>query len=108
MIKYLKNLFQTKTISIKESAKILPAKDPMDWTLTESSKPWNTESYCPLCKASTTINEVITNICNTCGGHTSPFQMLNLHRSIRKIWDGEKWVVQRKYGNGEKDYTIHE
>ena len=35
----------------------LPAKDPMDWALTKSSKQWNTDTYCPNCKHYTTHEE---------------------------------------------------
>ena len=30
------------------------------------------------------------------------------NRSSRQIWNGKKWVLQRKYGNGPKDYEILE
>lgn len=82
----------------------LPAKDPMDWTLTASSGEWNTDQYCPQCKHSTTHREKMADICNHCG-HLGGMMR---YRSYRKIWNGEKWVCQMKYGNGPKDYELVE
>jgi hypothetical protein len=83
---------------------LMPAKDPMDWTLTKNSSEWTTDRYCPRCKNSTTHRERMADICNNCGF----FGNMTKYRSYRKIWNGEKWVWQYKYRNGPKDYEIVE
>ncbi len=80
------------------------AKDPMDWRLTENSKEWYTDTYCPNCKNYTGHNQRMSRICNKCG-HLGD---MGKYRSHRKIWNGTKWVRQFKYGNGPKDYEIHD
>lgn len=80
----------------------MPPKDPMDWSLTENSRGWITDQYCPKCKKSTTHKEVMASICNGCGHYGS----MTKYRVSREIWDGEKWVIQVKYGNGPDEYTI--
>jgi hypothetical protein len=82
----------------------MPVKDPMDWRLTKNSRPWFTTTYCSFCRHTTEHLENMSGICNSCGSHGSMIQ----HRSGREIWNGRKWVLQRKYGNGPKDYEILE
>lgn len=82
----------------------IPIKDPMDWRLTENSKEWHTTTYCFFCRSTTEHSERMSGICNSCGSHGYMFQ----NRSSRQIWNGKKWVLQRKYGNGPKDYEILE
>jgi hypothetical protein len=76
--------------------KPLPAKDPLDFTLTPSSTRWYTHHYCELCKAWTDHDEWMSQICNSCGGHGD----MRGYRSSRKIWNGERWVQQFRYHNG--------
>lgn len=80
----------------------MPPKDPMDWRLTKNSGEWWTDQYCPQCKNSTTHREKMADICNSCGYHGNMMQ----YRSNRKIWDGTKWVIQRKYSNRPDGYSI--
>jgi hypothetical protein len=80
-------------------------KDPMDWKLTDNSKEWDYETYCPQCKCPTEHMELMTDICGSCGYFG---WLLNKKRVFRQIWDGTKWVWQYKYGNGPKDYEIVE
>ena len=84
--------------------KPMPPKDPTDWTLTRNSKKWRGNSYCPNCKLSTEHSERMAEICNKCGHHSA--ELLYRRRSSRKIWNGNKWVIQHKYGNGPEDYTV--
>jgi len=77
-------------------------KDPMDWRLTENSTCWEADQYCPRCKKSTWYDEQLSRICNGCGFNGS----MTGYRSSRKIWDGQKWVLQIKYGNGPNEYII--
>lgn len=81
--------------------KPIAAKDPMDWSLTWGSTTWGRERYCPICKSKVEIEECLARMCNSCGG----FSWME-DRTFRKIWDGKKWVVQRKYGNIKDDYTL--
>ena len=77
-------------------------KDPMDFRLTENSREWWTSTYCPHCKKATGHHEQMAGICNGCGG----FGDMGRYRSSREIWDGEKWVIQRKYGNRPADCVV--
>jgi len=101
-------IFKLKTVAyrfgILPKGYVLPAKDPMDWKLTENSGKWSTDQYCPKCKHWTTHEEKMSSLCNTCGhfGNMQKFQ------SWRNIWNGEKWVLQFKYGNEPTDYSIVE
>lgn len=83
---------------------VLPAKDPMDWKLTQNSGAWETDTYCPNCRHYTIHEERMSDLCNNCGH----FGNMAKYRSCRKIWNGEKWVLQFKYGNGPTDYSIVE
>jgi acetyl-CoA carboxylase beta subunit len=96
MLRLLKSFFS------KAPAVPLPAKDPMDWTLTPSSKEWHTDQYCPNCKHFTGHRERMADICNNCGHHGD----MGNYRSWREIWDGSKWRVQFKYGNKPEDQVI--
>jgi hypothetical protein len=80
----------------------LPAKDPMDWTLTSSSSEWNTGEYCINCKGWTNHADRMSGICHQCGSKKG----VRHWRSARKIWDGRQWCVQFKYGDGANEYTI--
>lgn len=82
----------------------MPVKDPMDWRLTENSRAWFTTTYCSYCRHTTEHLEKMSGICNSCRSHGG----LIRYRSGREIWNGRKWVLQRKYGNGPKDYEILE
>lgn len=82
----------------------MPPKDPMDWKLTKNSGEWWTDQYCPCCKKSTGHREKMARICNGCGHHGNMMR----YRSSRKIWNGTKWVIQRKYSNGPSGYEIDE
>ena len=84
--------------------KKLIKKDPMDFTLTESSTCWQSEYYCPQCKKKVCHSEIMADICNSCGY----FGWLLVSRVKRKIYNGEKWVWQYKYGNNKRDYEIVE
>jgi len=92
MFQKLKNLFSKKVIN-------LPPKDPNDFSLTPSSKYWLTESYCPHCKASICIDEVIADICDSCGefGLKKSYYSGEFQRTFRQMWDGQKWIWQYKY-----------
>lgn len=79
-------------------AEPLPAKDPLDWSLTASSTGWTTDTYCPQCHKTTCHAEKMSDICNGCGFLSHSCGLMK-HRSYRQIWDGEKWVWQYKYGN---------
>ena len=92
---------QTKSFIVPPYKPMEP-KDPMDWKLTKNSKPWWSDQYCPNCKASTRHAERMTELCNSCGFHGN----MRNYRANRRMWDGTKWVVQRKYGNGTDDYTL--
>lgn len=77
----------------------LPAKDPNDYALTDSSKPWEPDNYnCNVCKKSCEHEEFMSDICNGCGNHKT---VERFGRSYRKIWNGSKWVTQFKYRDGE-------
>lgn len=102
-MKLLQRLISLFTKEVKETT-ILPAKDPMDWRLTKNSTEWETDQYCENCKKRTAHREKMSDICNGCGH----FGNMERYRSSRKIWNGEKWVIQRKYSNGPKGYTIEE
>jgi hypothetical protein len=82
----------------------MPIKDPMDWSLTKNSIEWYTTTYCKFCRHTTEHREKMSNICNSCGSHGDMCRF----RSSRQIWNGRKWVLQRKYGNGPKDFEILE
>jgi len=94
--------FASCAFGIRVERPVMPPKDPMDWTLTKNSKEWHTEQYCFNCKATTTHRERMADICNTCGSHGDMMSF----RSYRKIWNGEKWITQYKYGNGKNDYEL--
>jgi hypothetical protein len=89
----------------------LSPKDPLDWSLTASSTAWATDEYCPQCHATIGHSEIMANICNTCGHHgglginSLAFQKM---RSFRRIWDGDKWVWQYKYGNTLREMKFSE
>ena len=97
MFKKLKKLFYGK--------KILPVKDPMDWTLTESSTPWIANTYCRSCTSQTYHRERMAGICNQCGGFMNFAD--TSWRASRQIWNGDSWVWQHKYGDGPENYTIN-
>lgn len=75
-------------------------KDPEDYTLTENSKVWEAEKYCPTCYHETTREERMADICNSCGTYNDTL-ISQASRSHRKIWDGENWVHQYKYASGD-------
>lgn len=82
----------------------LPNKDPNDFTLTSNSIEWETEQFCPNCKASTDTDERFAGVCNNCGKiHTKPFW--SPYRSYRKIIKGSKWVYQYKF-EGDKTEIV--
>ena len=91
MFKYLYNkLFPTK---------VLPNKDPNDFTLTKSSTSWVTQRYfCKKCKSETSHREFMSNICNSCGSFEHQELNYKIHRYI--YLDG-KWVKQAKLKTGE-------
>jgi hypothetical protein len=99
-MKLIDKLFSFFIPKLKEP---MSPKDPMDWKLTENSKKWETDTYCPQCKKYTEHREIMSHICNGCGFLGD----MRNYRSYREIWNGEKWVRQFKYGNGPKDYEIH-
>lgn len=82
----------------------LPAKDPMDWSLTPSSTEWQGEYYCPTCKVQTSHSEVMTDICNSCGSFDAT--LIFSKRVYRKIWNGTEWKYQYKYNNSSTGFTI--
>lgn len=82
----------------------MPAKDPTDWTLTPNSREWDWEYYCPQCKSGVDHREVMADVCNTCGRLGSLFT----RRAMRRIWNGDRWMLQRKYGNHAGQWEIIE
>jgi hypothetical protein len=108
MFNSILNWFFGKSVSKKNSdelpATVLPPKDPLDGTLTPSSTKWKKEHYCMSCKLTTNDKEVTSGICGSCG-HMDNLMILR-ERAVRKIWNGEKWVGQRKYSNNPEQYQI--
>ena len=83
----------------------LPAKDPNDFTLSESSTEFNVERFCPKCLSVTNHKEQMSNICFSCGSDFGTgIDLLISNRCTRKIYNGKAWVVQRKYEDGS--FTI--
>lgn len=73
---------------------LLP-KDPKDFTLTKSSTPWHIDEYfCAKCLNSTSHEEYMADVCNSCG---EMWAQRLYGRSVRKIWNGQKWIWQYKY-----------
>jgi hypothetical protein len=77
------------------SSKNLPAKDPADFTLTDSSKRWESEDFCPHCLSTIGHDEFMSGICNSCGEQDGKYDVFP-NRAVREIWNGEKWVFQYK------------
>jgi len=75
-----------------------PIKDPLDFSLTESSTQWQREDYCPRCKATLRHEERMAQICNSCGGRWKSYTDPQT-RVYRQIWNGERWVYQCKYSD---------
>ena len=75
-----------------------PIKDPNDLALTRSSTKWETEDYCQHCYATVEYSEWMAKICNSCGKHSRWHYQT---RSYRKIWNGERWAIQRNYPGNE-------
>lgn len=86
----------------------LPPKDPADFTLTENSREWTTDQYCPQCKATVGHRERIAEICNSCGYIAKNHADITKYRSYRMIWNGSKWVCQIKYGNDPSQWVIQD
>lgn len=84
----------------------LPAKDPKDGKLTESSKVWETtrsphDGVCPHCFQPLSEKEWWANICNDCG---ESFMFCSKVR-WREIWNGEEWIYQIRY-SGQINHLI--
>ena len=79
--------------------KVLSDKDPNDNTLTESSKSWKRESYCPQCYAKTSFGERMADICDSCG-FFGDVLILN-YRVYREIYHEGSWKYQYKYKSSE-------
>lgn len=101
MSNWILNLF-------KESAKdgevgaSMPAKDPMDFTLTSNSRGWKTDlECCPYCRKNLNRDEWYAKICNGCGSSWVWFTDV-LSRAKRQIWNGEKWVWQYRYSRSNE------
>ena len=80
-----------------KDTKNLAVKEPTDYTLTPSSTQWETEHFCKSCNASVSSKEWFARICNSCG--TYDMGLYAWVRAYRKIWNGEKWIWQYKYGS---------
>lgn len=87
-----------------KSKGLRPAKDPLDWTKTESSTHWSTDRYCPQCKGTAIHDDIMAGVCHRCGFLGSLFEF----RSYRKIWDGKEWVTQARYKQYSNEYVIGE
>ena len=73
----------------------VPAKDPNDFTLTYNSSEWKTSNtWCPNCLSEVGHGEYMADVCNHCGEHSD---IMRYGRSYRKIWNGDRWVVQYKF-----------
>ena len=75
--------------------KVLPAKDPNDFTLTESSTNWKSAELCPVCCKYSSHEERMADLCNGCGNFIRWSRTMFVN--WRKIYDGHKWVYQFKY-----------
>jgi hypothetical protein len=85
-------------------APLSPPHDPMDWRRSATSKAWHTDTYCSNCKSWTDHSDRMSGICHNCGSKKG----VRNYRSSREIWNGTKWVIQHKYGDGPTDYDIVE
>ncbi len=85
----------------------LPEKDPNDNTLTGSSKVWEKEDYCPQCFSTTSHEECMADICNSCGYFGSiGARLIQYTRVRREIWYEGSWRYQYKYNNKPDGWTI--
>jgi hypothetical protein len=77
------------------------SKDPEDYTKTELSTNWETDSYhCSTCLNSTSHNEYMASVCNSCGNFNT--QVL-YGRSYRKIFIDGKWKYQIRYKKSHEE-----
>lgn len=82
-------------------SKELTDKDPLDFTLTKYSTPWQIDKrHCTKCKASVGHTEFMSEVCNTCGSFNC---MDRMGRSYREIFIGGQWKYQIKYRNGDME-----
>jgi hypothetical protein len=66
---------------------------------------WWHNSYCSSCSAQIGHQEVMTQICLTCGTKFAS-DILGVHdRASRKVKIGDEWWVQHRYPNGTFDYS---
>jgi hypothetical protein len=77
-----------------------PPQNPNDFTQSSTASNWISDHYCPECKASFSHEEVMTGICLSCGAYCQ-FAVLQRMRAVRKIWNGDQWVTQFRYPDGE-------
>lgn len=74
------------------------SKDPNDYTKDDLSTDWyGDDHYCNKCKKSTSHNEYMSSICNTCGSFD---KQIVYGRSYRKIYIDGRWKYQVRYKNG--------
>jgi hypothetical protein len=79
----------------------LPDKDPNDFRLTNNSTNWETEDYCPQCKATIGHREYMSDVCNTCGTVFDRYGIIGRRRSYRQIVQNGRWVIQYKYNKNK-------
>lgn len=80
----------------------LPDKDLTDYTLNKSSTPWIKDYYCKECKATATLDEMRSDICNDCGLIRDNFTS---GRTMRQVVKDGKWVWQYRYEDGTTEIT---
>ena len=97
-----------ETVWVEEVVELID-KDPNDNTLTESSTGWEREYYCPQCLATTSQEEQMADICNSCGyfGSVGKY-LLKYTRVGREIYHQGKWKYQYKYNNKPDGWTIED
>lgn len=84
-------------------------QDLADYRKSETSSEWLAESHCCInCKCTTTHNEFMSDICNSCGKFNT---QKRYERSYRKVFYGGKVQYQVRYRDGreeviEKWYSI--
>lgn len=74
------------------SAKYLPDKDPTDFTLTDSSRPWTSYRACPKCFRGINTFIEAKQVCPDCGNMGRGYWGIN--RRYRKIVKNGKWIYQ--------------
>jgi hypothetical protein len=99
---FLKKLFGKKNYKTEEgNSKNNVSKDPSDYKKDDLSTDWMSDGrYCNECKKSTSHNEYMSDICNSCGNFNT---QIRYGRSYRKIYIDGKWKYQVRYRNGDEE-----